>query len=39
MTADQIKDLLQATPFVPFKIFVAEQKEYNVLHPDFALLS
>jgi hypothetical protein len=39
MTADQLKDLLHATPFVPFKIFVAEQKEYDVPHPDFALLS
>jgi hypothetical protein len=39
MTADEIKDLLHATPFVPFKVFVAEQKEYDVPHPDFALLS
>lgn len=39
MIADQLKDLLHATPFVPFKIFVAEQTEYDVPHPDFVLLS
>jgi hypothetical protein len=40
MTADQIKDLLHATPFVPFKVHVAaEQRAYDVLHPDFAMLT
>ena len=40
MTADQLKDLLHATPFVPFKVHVpAEQKAYDVPHPDFAMLA
>ncbi len=40
MTADQIRDLLHATPFVPFRVHVAaEQKAYDVPHPDFAMLT
>lgn len=40
MTPDQIKHLLDATPFVPFKVHVAaEQKAYDIPHPDFAMLT
>jgi hypothetical protein len=40
MTAEQIKELLHATPFVPFRVHVAaEQKAYDIPHPDFALLT
>ncbi|PZR71991.1 MAG: hypothetical protein DLM73_14255 [Chthoniobacterales bacterium] len=40
MTPDQIKDLLHATPFVPFSVYVAaEQKAYEIPHPDFAMLT
>lgn len=40
MTADQLKDLLHATPFVPFLVHVAaEQKAYEIPHPDFAMLT
>ena len=40
MTADRIKDLLHATPFIPFKVHVTgEQKVYEVPHPDFAMLT
>ena len=40
MTADQLKDLLRATPFVPFWVHVAaEQKAYEIPHPDFAMLT
>jgi len=39
MTGDQIQELLHATPFVPFKIYVAEQKVIEIPHPDFALLT
>ena len=40
MTADQIKQLLHATPFVPFKVYVtAEEKAYEVPHRDFAMLT
>jgi len=40
MTGDQIKDLLHATPFMPFKVYVtAEKKAYQIPHPDFAMLT
>jgi hypothetical protein len=40
MTSQQIKDLLKATPFVPFNISVAgEEKSYQIPHPDFAMLT
>jgi hypothetical protein len=40
MTADQIRELLHAAPFVPFKVYVAaEQKAYEIPHPDFAALT
>jgi hypothetical protein len=40
MTADQLKDLLHATPFVPFSVYVAaEQKAYEIPHPDFAMVT
>jgi hypothetical protein len=40
MTADQLKDLLHATPFVPFRVHVtAEEKAYDVPHRDFAMLA
>jgi hypothetical protein len=40
MTGDQLKDLLHATPFVPFRVHVAaEQKAYDIPHPDFAMLT
>jgi hypothetical protein len=31
----RIRDLLHATPFVPFSIRTADGKEYRVNHPDF----
>jgi hypothetical protein len=40
MTSKQIKELLDATPFIPFTVHVAaEQKAYEVPHPDFAMLT
>jgi hypothetical protein len=40
MTAEQIRELLHATPFVPFRVHVAaKQKAYEIPHPDFALLT
>lgn len=39
MTANQIRELLHATPFAPFRVHVAEQKQFDVPHPDFALLT
>ena len=40
MTAEQIRELLHATPFMPFRVHVAaEQKAYEIPYPDFALLT
>ena len=40
MTAEQIRELLHAAPFVPFRVHVAaEKKAYEIPHPDFALLT
>ncbi|MDQ3622864.1 MAG: hypothetical protein M3463_10295 [Verrucomicrobiota bacterium] len=39
MTADQIEELLHATPFVPFTISMANGRKLTVDHPDFASLS
>ena len=39
MTSNQIKELLHATPFTPFRVHVAEQKEFEIPHPDFAMLT
>jgi len=39
MTSTQIKELLHATPFTPFRVHVAEQKEFEIPHPDFAMLT
>ena len=39
MTGSQIKELLRATPFTPFRIHVAEQRQFDIPHPDFAWLS
>jgi hypothetical protein len=40
MSAEQIRGLLHATPFVPFRVHVAAgQKAYEIPHTDFALLT
>ena len=33
----RIRELLQATPFQPFVIRMADGREYRVEHPDFVL--
>lgn len=38
MSTDQIKELLDADPFVPFTVHV-DQKEFKVPHPDYAWLN
>jgi hypothetical protein len=35
----KIRELLQATPFQPFVIRMADGREYPVEHPDFVLAS
>jgi hypothetical protein len=39
MTGDQIRELLRATPFSPFRIHVAEQTYFDIPQSDFAWLS
>jgi len=33
----RVRELLQASPFVPFIICMADGKEYRIDHPDFVL--
>jgi hypothetical protein len=39
MTAEVIRDMLHAAPFVPFTVHVADGKSLMVKHPDFATLT
>jgi len=40
MTSQQIRDLLNATPFVPFRVYVTgDVTRYDIPHPDFAMLT
>ena len=39
MMADSIREALDASPFQPFKIRLANGREYKVKHPDYAMLS
>jgi hypothetical protein len=36
MTAEVIKELLHATPFLPFSIYLPDRPPMRVPHPDFA---
>ncbi len=38
MTADRLRKLLRAVPFVPFDISLANGKIVHLPHPDFAAL-
>ena len=35
MTAQEVRALLDANPFVPFRIHMTDGKSFDVLHPDF----
>jgi hypothetical protein len=37
MMKEKIRELLNATPFVPFTIHLASGQGYRVSHPDFVL--
>jgi hypothetical protein len=39
MHADEIKKVLRATPFQPFRVFLPSDKSFSVPHPDFAWLT
>ena len=38
MSADELKSLLNASPFRPFTIYTAAEKAFPVRHPGFAML-
>ena len=38
MTREELQDLSEATPFVPFTLVTANHQRYDVDHPDFLLL-
>jgi len=39
MHADEIRQLLHASPFRPFTIYLASEKAFPVPHGDFAMLT
>jgi len=39
MTTEEVRNLLHASPFVPFTIYVPADRAFRVEHPDFATLS
>ena len=39
MHADELKQLLHASPFRPFTVYLASEKSFVVPHQDFALLT
>lgn len=38
VTGDQIRATLRTLPFRPIRLNLADQRTFDVLHPDFALL-
>ena len=36
MTGDQIRELIRKAPFQPFRLHLADQRTFEVFHPDFA---
>ena len=38
MSPDQLRASLRAVPFVPFRIHLADQRTFDVPHPEFAAL-
>lgn len=39
MTVEQVRSLLHATPFRAFGVHTPDGREFQVPHPDFAMLS
>ena len=39
MILDSIREAVDASPFQPFVIRLANGREYNVKHPDYAMVS
>ncbi len=39
MSADELRGLLDAVPFKPFTVYMANDRAFEIPHPDFALLT
>ena len=39
MTVEKIRGLLRATPFQSFSVHTPDAREFEIPHPDFAMLS
>jgi hypothetical protein len=39
MTVEKIRSLLRATPFQSFEVHTPDGRAFQILHPDFAMLS
>jgi len=39
MSADDLRNLLNAVPFRPFTVFLPSEKAFRIPHPDFALVT
>lgn len=38
ITVNRVREYLQATPFLPFRIFLSDGSHHDVPHPEFAWL-
>lgn len=39
MVSEEIRILLKARPFIPFRLHISDQAMHEVIHPDWALLN
>jgi len=39
MTTDELKQLLQGSPFRPFTVYLSSEKAFSIQHPEFAVLT
>ncbi len=39
VTSDSIRKIIRASPFKPFRIFLADQRTIDVKHPEFACIA
>jgi hypothetical protein len=39
MSSDEVRNMLRAKPFRPFQINLADGDSFQIVHPDFAIIS
>jgi len=39
MNAEQVREHLREQPFRPFRLFMSDGSSYDILHPEFALVT